>query len=221
MNNIVIDKEILLKDYVGRVVLESDNTVINVEGNCILTEISTKYQNVIINIKSNSTLEYNRFYYDIKDSGRLEVNQETNSYSLINEGIICADNFNLNVNINEKNDNLINKYYLRVFNKNGKNIVVNANGIVHKKTINNELTIDLRGLITDNNKIEILPNLLVDSHDVRANHNVTISNVNDAELFYLMSKGLTEKNATKLLINGFILGIYNNKELIEEIKEYL
>ena len=60
----------------------------------------------------------------------------------------------------------------------------------------------------------------INSLDVLANHKVTISNVKEEELFYLESKGVNKQDATKLLKEGFILGILP-LEMQEKIKDYI
>ena len=80
---------------------------------------------------------------------------------------------------------------------------------------------DVRAFNSESSKISILPNLIVDSNDVVANHNVTISNINEEELFYLNSKGINESDAIKLLRNGFMLSIFSDEEFKETIKKYL
>ena len=69
--------------------------------------------------------------------------------------------------------------------------------------------------LTDNECI-IRPNLYIDEYDVTANHSAWIGNVNEQELFYLMSRGINEKDATKLLITGFLT---SNLEIEEKTKE--
>lgn len=48
------------------------------------------------------------------------------------------------------------------------------------------------------------PALEILEPDVRAGHAATIGKVDEAMLFYLMSRGLTRKQAEKLLVEGFI-----------------
>jgi Fe-S cluster assembly protein SufD len=50
-------------------------------------------------------------------------------------------------------------------------------------------------------KLEILEN------DVKAGHASTIGKIDDAELFYLMSRGLTKETAKKLVVQGFLESI--------------
>jgi Fe-S cluster assembly scaffold protein SufB len=62
--------------------------------------------------------------------------------------------------------------------------------------------------------------MYIDSNDVIANHNTTIGNINKDYLFYLNSKGIEDKQATNLIINGFIKSILNEymNDIIESQK---
>jgi len=39
---------------------------------------------------------------------------------------------------------------------------------------------------------------------VTIQHEATVSKIGDDQLFYLMSRGITEENARKMIVNGFI-----------------
>lgn len=57
--------------------------------------------------------------------------------------------------------------------------------------------------LTDN-KCQINPNLFIDEYNVSASHSALIGRFSDDEMFYLQSRGIDEKNALLLLINGFL-----------------
>jgi Fe-S cluster assembly protein SufB len=48
------------------------------------------------------------------------------------------------------------------------------------------------------------PYMEVDEKDARIGHEATVSKVGDDQLFYLQSRGLTEQQATAMIVNGFI-----------------
>lgn len=54
-----------------------------------------------------------------------------------------------------------------------------------------------------------VPNLEISENEVKAGHASTVGKVSDTELFYLMSRGLTEKASTKLIVQGFLESILN------------
>lgn len=55
------------------------------------------------------------------------------------------------------------------------------------------------------------PNLEIFADDVKASHGATMSEVDDEQLFYLQSRGLSKESARTLLIQGFI------KEIVDQI----
>ena len=70
-----------------------------------------------------------------------------------------------------------------------------------------------------NNKCEIRPNLYVDEFDTTANHSALIGGFDSNEMFYLKSRGITEDEANKLLISGFLLSDLNSQSIIRKIRK--
>lgn len=54
------------------------------------------------------------------------------------------------------------------------------------------------------------PLLLIDEYDVLAGHAGSVGKVNDEALFYLMSRGLSSKDAQNLVIKGFLAPVLEN-----------
>lgn len=68
----------------------------------------------------------------------------------------------------------------------------------------------------------ILPELLIDENDVNASHAMSIGRVDDDQLYYLMSRGLSVKQCTSLISTGYLMPItdtLNNDVLKEKLKE--
>ncbi|MDE5539888.1 MAG: Fe-S cluster assembly protein SufB [Bacilli bacterium] len=59
-------------------------------------------------------------------------------------------------------------------------------------------------ILDDKSKSEAIPNNIVSNDSSFIEHEATISKVNKEQLFYLMSKGLSEELAKELLVMGFI-----------------
>ena len=101
-----------------------------------------------------------------------------------------------------------------VLNNNAKIIKGASKSVVHQKA---------KGLtLSKTAKIKAMPNLFIDEYDVIANHAASIGSINKEDLFYLMSRGLEEKEASKLIVLGFVqplLDKIDNKELKEEISK--
>ena len=68
-------------------------------------------------------------------------------------------------------------------------------------------------------RLDANPLLLIDEYDVVASHGAAIGKIDDEQLYYLMSRGLTLKVAERLIISGFlspILQVLSTDALKEE-----
>lgn len=75
-------------------------------------------------------------------------------------------------------------------------------------------------LLSDEAKAISLPMLLCDEEDVIGNHSTAAGKINNKELFYLMSRGLTEEEAKMLLIKAKfnkVIDNISNFEIRDEI----
>jgi Fe-S cluster assembly protein SufB len=59
-------------------------------------------------------------------------------------------------------------------------------------------------ILDDHSRSDTWPRMEVDEKDARIGHEATVSKVGDDQIFYLMSRGLTEQQATAMIVNGFI-----------------
>ncbi len=50
---------------------------------------------------------------------------------------------------------------------------------------------------------DAIPGLEIDTNDVKATHSASVAQINEEEIFYLMSRGLSEDDSKKLIIVGF------------------
>ena len=58
-------------------------------------------------------------------------------------------------------------------------------------------------LLSEEAGARTLPNLEIEADDVRCSHGATVGQVDPGQLFYLMSRGLSRKQAERLLVFGF------------------
>lgn len=59
-------------------------------------------------------------------------------------------------------------------------------------------------LMSPNARLDANPFLLIDEFDVEASHGAAIGQIDEDQLYYLMSRGLTRKSAEELIIHGFL-----------------
>jgi len=59
-------------------------------------------------------------------------------------------------------------------------------------------------LLDDLSRSDTYPYIEIDNEDVTIGHEATVSKVGESQLFYLMSRGLSEEEATTMVVSGFI-----------------
>ena len=59
-------------------------------------------------------------------------------------------------------------------------------------------------IMDEKSKSDTFPTLQIDEHEVSTGHEATVGKVSEEQLFYLMSRGLTEQQAVTMIILGFM-----------------
>ncbi len=59
-------------------------------------------------------------------------------------------------------------------------------------------------ILDEESRSDTYPYMEIEEKDARIGHEATVSKVGDDQLFYLQSRGLTEQQATAMIVNGFI-----------------
>jgi Fe-S cluster assembly protein SufD len=76
-------------------------------------------------------------------------------------------------------------------------------------------------LLSENAEAVSLPNLEIEADDVKCSHGATVGQLDEEELFYLLSRGLTRTQAERLVIFGFFGEVLDRLPLpavVEELK---
>lgn len=80
-------------------------------------------------------------------------------------------------------------------------------------------------MLSENARGDANPMLLIDEDDVLAGHAASVGRVDPVQLYYLMSRGITQKEAERLIIHGFLAPVVNalpiegvKKQLVEVIE---
>ena len=66
--------------------------------------------------------------------------------------------------------------------------------------------------------------LLIDNNDVNASHAAAVGKVDDNQIFYLSSRGISESNAKKMIALGYltpVLEYINDEDVKKEISEQI
>jgi Fe-S cluster assembly protein SufB len=59
-------------------------------------------------------------------------------------------------------------------------------------------------LLDDESRSDTYPYIEIDDEDVTIGHEASVSKIGEEQLFYLMSRGLSEETASTMIVNGFI-----------------
>ena len=93
--------------------------------------------------------------------------------------------------------------------KNVSTININTNGYVVKDAKRSNLRQKSKGILLDEvSSISANPWLQIDEFDCLASHGAGIGAIDEEDLYYLMSRGLTKSESEKLIINGFVDPVY-------------
>lgn len=185
-SNLVINILVLPTSSADILVLDSKNTIINIECSGIskLTEINLDENTSKLNV----TL--------VKEEATFEANV-----------LSIAKHFNSTFNQNvvhkaKKTASNINNYGISM---DSSKIHFETIGKIEKGMSKSKMAQLSRGVIMDDDsQVTSNPILLIDEYDVIANHGAAIGKMSDDVMFYLMSRGLTKNDAFLLYLDGII-----------------
>lgn len=75
-------------------------------------------------------------------------------------------------------------------------------------------------VLSDHARADSIPGLEIEADDVRCSHGATAGRVDDEQVFYAQSRGLTRKEAARMVVNGFFQQVFD-RITIESVREAL
>ena len=215
MNNIVLESDLLiLKD--------NDNKEITIKNNVstkvVLINEKDANNKIIFNLEENSKLKINIF--DVSESINRDIivnlNGQNSKVELSLSSISLKENvYEVNVFHNEKNT--YSQTNLHGLTMDDNKIIFKNNGTTKKGAIKSELSQDNKIITLGKNNSNIEPNLFIDEYDISASHGAYIGKFKEDDIFYLMSRGISEEECNNLLIKGFLMENFDEKEFLEKI----
>lgn len=89
--------------------------------------------------------------------------------------------------------------------KNGSQTYVKTNGVIKKGAKKSSAQHNTKGIIIDKKSyIQADPLLEIEEYDVVAGHGASIGDLDEAEIFYLMSRGLSKADSERMIIGGLV-----------------
>lgn len=205
MNKLLVKEGILsINNSLNDLDIKTNTLTLKISGNVCINDINNNTDlDLKIIMSDGSHLLYNRYNESI-NKFNLNIEITSNAYVEFNYSLktLIASDISLNANI-AGNNNISHINFHGITDQNGviKNV---ATSKVDEATKDNEVLENLRIVTLNDAENMIVPNLLVRSDSVNAIHNTTISTVDKDYLFYLNSKGINKKDATKLIVDGFL-----------------
>ena len=206
----------------NKIVLDNKDNEINIKDNTnskiVLINEEDISNELIFNINNNNNVVINIFDASNSINRNITINLNgKNSYVELNVSSVSLGNNNYTVNIlhNDKNNRSETNLHGLTIGEN--KIVFKNNGYIKKGCIKSILNQDNKIITLDKNNSKIEPNLFIDEYDVSASHGAYIGKFKEEDIFYLKTRGLNDDNVNHLLINGFLLNNFDDKEKLEKI----
>lgn len=215
MHNILLSQGI---NYLDRF---SNNAKIIVKDDSILNVINLGLSlDLDISIEKNSKLTLNIFDFDENIKINIKVQSDDNSKFIMNSSFIAEGLYEMNIDANLYGNNIVNEVNIRGINEKNGNVKITMNGLVAGETNNNVISEYAKIINKSDESNVLIPNLIVNTCDVVANHGVSVGTYDKDELFYLRCKGLSLENAKRIIEEGFLLSIMDD-DMKEKIKNIL
>ena len=214
--------------YLEYITSDNVNIIISVEDNvCVhLFEYSNNNDintNITYNLGKNSSLIISKFYYN--DNTNEEINiylNKKNANIKYNFSSISKNHDNYLINIYHNDSTTSSDIFNRTIAKENSSNTFDINSYVENKILDCYLNQSTKIITLGDSNNKINPNMFTHDNSVTAIHASVIGNVNEEELFYLMSRGISYNEAIKIIIKGIILSnINHNMEYREKILNIL
>ena len=75
-------------------------------------------------------------------------------------------------------------------------------------------------MLSDESEADASPKLIINNHETEASHSATVGQIDREDLFYMSSRGLDERTATNMLVEGFFEPVYE-EIAVDELREDL
>ena len=189
-----------------------------------ITEIRKENKSKIqykYNILENSNVDIIKFY-DLNCIKELDIINLNGINSKINYlfKTISKDDQNYTMVVYHNNKNTESNIINNSVNINEGTTNFNVTSVVYNGITNCVLNQTNKIINLNDKECKINPNLLIEENDVVANHSAIIGKFSEEEIFYLMSRGISKKEATNLLIKGFLINGIENKKIDKIIEKH-
>lgn len=215
--DITIEEILLVKGNIKLTLNITSNENVKINYTRIVIDSGTKNQiNVNLNLQKNSYIN-NRSIISfqneaiVTDDVLVEEGANYENTNVIINGSNKVQDYVANVTLDKPYASSSMRNY--AICKDNSTLNVYTNGIIVKNAKATNLSQKTKGLLlSDNSAISANPQLVIDEFDCLASHGAGIGAIDEDELYYLMSRGLTKEDSERLIIGGFINPVLNTIE---------
>jgi len=197
-----LDKELFL------VVSKGISVVLNILGK----NTNIKYN---VHVEEDAELILNHLVIEGSMNINTKLEEDGASFTL-NYSVLSSKNSNNKIEVRHnasKTDAILKNHG---FSKDKANLILDVSAYIDKDSYKCISKQDNKIIESENSLSKINPNLYIENYDVEASHSAYVGEFKESELFYLMSRGLTEEDSKFLLLKSFLIGSFNLEEKIQE-----
>ncbi len=182
-----------------------DDVLIIVDKDTSINEMVISDNSVAtIIIKEGCNLNITSTIYLKGINSKIQIINENKSKLKAHIGISGSKKNNIHIENILRGSDITSEIKVRVISEPNSYTYLKTVGILENGYTNNEFLEDIKYLNEYPGQIVCLPELLVASDDVCANHNMTCASFDTEMLFYLESRGLTKSRAKELMRDSFL-----------------
>lgn len=176
------------------------------------------YNDGVFDVNKDEVLEIYHFVVDKSVNIKINLNGE-NAKVMYHLSIISNNDNVCKIDVNHASSNTESKIICHGVNTGDKKLEFNVTGLVPKEVTGCVCNQENQIINLNDGESVIKPNLLIRNYDAFSNHAAYIGEFSKDKMFYLKSRGISDANATKLLMEGLLLGDGDRENVI--VKEFM
>ena len=208
-NKIEIDNlNIVLKDNNPYYINITNNVKINVIVNSMVSAtliiLGNNNYDLNITLLDKAKLQVNSLNKDNNVNVLINLNEESNI--TYNHSVLSQNNSENKFQINHLKNNSSSLLNNNGINANNGKLYFTIDGVIPKNLVNISCNQSSKIINFNKGDSKIIPNLIIDSNDIIANHSAYIGEIGEEELFYMQSRGISDEIIKKLIYKAVLLG---------------
>lgn len=197
--------------------LDCDKVCINInikDNVCICLLEYSECENILFdknyNLGKNSSLILSKFYANDTTSEDVNIYLNEKKASIkYNFSSVSTYNDKYIINIHHLANDTSSDIFNRTVAKEGSSNIFDINSYVDNGISDCYLKQETKIITLGDSNNKINPNMFIGEESTTAVHSSTIGNINEDDLFYMMSRGISYKESINLIVKGMIISNIN------------